>query len=113
MNPTGDRRQDARREEDKLVDFRLEQIEKAIDDFKTTLQGLGSATGHLALIDARSDDNTRRIVLLERNHSAMDNTLTEIKVTLEGVRARVSLAAAIGSLIGAGVVALLVKFAGG
>ena len=112
MNPS-DRRQEPRREEDKLVEYRLEQIEATLRNFELTLQGLGSASGHLALLDARSDDNTRRIAILERNQATLDNSLTDIKITLEGVRARVSVAAAMGSLVGAGVVALLVKFAGG
>lgn len=113
MNPAGDRRQDSRRDEDKLVDYRLEQIEATLKNFEVTLQGLGSASGHLALLDARSDDNARRITLLEKGQAAMDNSLTDIKIALEGVRVRVSVAAAVGSLVGAGVVALLVKFAGG
>lgn len=109
-----DRRQEpSRREEDKLVEYRLEVLEKALAQIETTTRALGSATGHLALLDHRSEENARRIGSLEMAVDRIEQTLTKFAVALENVRTRVLFFSAAGSLIGAGCVALLVKVAGG
>ena len=108
-----DRRQDIRRDEDKLIEFRVDRLEETVHDHGETMKALGSAIGHLALLDHRSDDNTRRIGALESSQTRIDAALTDIKISLETVRARVMVFSAAGSLIGAGVVALIVKYIGG
>ena len=108
-----DRRQSIRRDDDKLIEFRVDRLEDAVAAHEETMKSLGSAIGHLALLDHRSDDNARRISILETSNIRIEQALTDIKISLETVRARVMVFSAAGSLIGAGVVALIVKFVGG
>jgi len=113
MMSDADRRQDARRNEDRVVSLRLDRVEKDVEHLTTTVESLGSAVGHLALVDSRVDENRRRIETLEKSLDRIEITVAAVQVALEAVRVRVMVGAGIGSLVGAGLVALLVRFAGG
>ena len=107
-----DRREDIRREDDRVTTLRIDRLEKDIAQISSTVDSLGSAFGHLALVDSRVDENRRRIEVTEKAVARIESALGAVQVALEGVRVRVLVGAGIGSLLGAGLVAVLVKASG-
>lgn len=109
-----DRREadEARREGDRLVSFRLQELENRVGRMDDTLSMLGATTGHMALLDSRVDDNRRRITDVEHTLVSVEQTLTNLRIGLENVRTKVVLFSAVGSLVGAGIVAIAVQLAG-
>lgn len=106
-----DRRQEPRREEDRVVALRLNRLEDIVNKFELTLQGLGSAVGHLALLDARADENRLHIDGLEKRMDQAERNDTDIRIVLEGLKTRVLFLCALGSLLGSGIVGLLLTLA--
>lgn len=93
------------------MELRLDQLEKIVTKFESTIQGLGSAVGHLALLDSRADENRRHIDDLEKRMTYAERNDTDIRIMLEGLKTRVLFICALGSLLGSGLVGLLVAFA--
>lgn len=93
------------------MELRLTRLEDALNKFETVVQTLGSAVGHLAVLDGRSDENMRRIGEIERRMDQVERTDTDIRIVLEGLKTRVLFICAVGSLLGSGVVGLLVALA--
>lgn len=93
------------------MELRLDRLEEIVNKFETTLHGLGSAVGHLALLDDRSDENRRRLTNVEKRMEQADRDDNAIRIELEGLKTRVLFICALGSLLGSGVVGLLVALA--
>jgi hypothetical protein len=109
MEAHHERREGGRRESDRVIEWRVATLETRLGSIDATLVALGSSTAHLALLDARSDENRRRIESLEASFGRMEESLAAIRVSLEGARVRITMICALASFIGSGLVAAVIS----